>query len=939
MKKFLSLLCALTIVLGTSAAPQRLHKPLNKDARQLEQRFNKAKTVQERDEIMLKYKRSHKASATTSAIAKAPKVRHDEPEKVAIDRVSTIVIGVDEELVISYGLHQSEENGNKHFYFSFPLAEGQHDIELGKTYSLAEMDATDCTWDQDEYDEDWNVISYQLTSATFTKTLGTGYDFHITATVTDENGKVFALSYDEEALVPTGEEKEVTFSKVMDFDRDFKGQWLLRSRSKDYFVQLAFYGPAEIAGTYDRNAIVLNESYVEFPTDEVDEYDEPVYKTVYLKDGTIVVKEADGRTDVSASVLGEDGVKYNVKMFFETPKPLSKDTIEAKNLYIDDWSFEWMGELAVYGGDVDGVYIGLSLYRENTEDGFLGDYVIENEGRSRGEVTVDHETYSFYSGTVNVARENDQYVVTGTALAWNNVEYTFRLREPDVVVTPKSFTSDKMVIDIYNYNDEQWFEIAGFDSDREKYLLLTVLSDKVAGSYTETDLDQKYTYLTIGDTTYAVISADLTVEYTAPQAKVSGTILLINTTNQYDKVELTVEATAKPYEPSERNVTISAFSREYVAGETEEGEKVYALYYQLLSEDRQQLFGLMFKSTQWAAEVELGKTYTMADMFESSGQNAYEREYIVYTDVQFTKTATEDNVKIVAKIKDTRGNVWNLTYEGEDAGLATPFDVRLGQANNIAHDINAIEYEMVDVDNTFKCVLVIPVEEGAEDVENDRTYSSQDDEINLIDSYLSILGEEHAVTSASFHKESYGDFVEINATVIDERGYTYRLSFYDDGFQPTGDTLQIVIAEIPSVVYDAEDSAWRIYAEDEAHVLSLQLADEVGETPVGEYDVWSIVTWSSHIEVITGLDDDGYPISEYIGMHTAYSVTITGEEENYAIRALFMGEDGNVYDVYVNTWPEGIENVQTGNVQCTKLIENGQLYIIRENRKYNVLGF
>ena len=220
----------------------------------------------------------------------------------------------------------------------------------------------------------------------------------------------------------------------------------------------------------------------------------------------------------------------------------------------------------------------------------MGTYVIDGEGRNSGHVTVDHETYDLYSGTVTVAQENGQYVVTGTVLAWNNVEYTIRITEPDVVVTPMNFSSDQMVIDLYKYQGESWFEVAGFDPAHEQYLLLTVLSDHVAGTYTEGNLDQDYTYFAIGENTYSVLSANLTVEYTEPQAKVTGTILLVNTANEYDHVELTVDVTAKPYEPSERNVTIGAFSREYVQVETEDGETVYTLYYQLLSEDRQQLF-------------------------------------------------------------------------------------------------------------------------------------------------------------------------------------------------------------------------------------------------------------------------------------------------------------------------------------------------------------
>jgi hypothetical protein len=203
---------------------------------------------------------------------------------------------------------------------------------------------------------------------------------------------------------------------------------------------------------------------------------------------------------------------------------------------------------------------------------------------------------------------------------------------------------------------------------------------------------------------------------------------------------------------------------------------------------------------------------------------------------------------------------------------------------------------------------------------------------------LSILGEEHQVTAASFHKEWYGDNVQIDATVYDERGYSYRLYYYDDGFHPTGETVQVVIDTAPSVNYDKDEASWRVYAEDDAHVISLQLMDTEGETPVGEYDASKIITWSSHIETITGQDDDGYPISDYIGIKEAYSVTISGEAGNYAIHALFMGEDGNEYDVYVNTLPAGIDQIVDCQSTHRKYMKDGVLYIVRDGKIFNAQG-
>ena len=107
---------------------------------------------------------------------------------------------------------------------------------------------------------------------------------------------------------------------------------------------------------------------------------------------------------------------------------------------------------------------------------------------------------------------------------------------------------------------------------------------------------------------------------------------------------------------------------------------------------------------------------------------------------------------------------------------------------------------------------------------------------------------------------------------------------------------------------------------------------------MGEYDASKIITWYSRIEVITGQDDDGYPISDYIGIKEAYSVTISGEADNYTIHALFMGEDGNEYDVYVNTLPTGIDQIADGQSSNGKYMIDGVLYIVRDGKLFNAKG-
>ena len=163
MKKFTSLLCALIVALAVNASP-RLHAQKTKSQKtQLEQCLSHVKSEKERAGVTYKYKQVLKQrSAKGSKLAIAPVARaKKEIQTVDIGRYnSTIMYGT----TILFGLHNDERN--IHFFFQFPLEEGAHNIEFGRTYTLGEMVAKGSEWD--EYDEYDDLIMHYYTAATFT---------------------------------------------------------------------------------------------------------------------------------------------------------------------------------------------------------------------------------------------------------------------------------------------------------------------------------------------------------------------------------------------------------------------------------------------------------------------------------------------------------------------------------------------------------------------------------------------------------------------------------------------------------------------------------------------------------------------------------------------------------------------------------------------------
>lgn len=926
MKKITSMLCALTMAFSLIAAPakttqtHRLHPQqamtVKSDKAQMERLLTHAKTEKERAERMYKFKQTLKKQQT-----KAPNTSRrtkQDVQAISVERYnSSILYGTS----LLIGLHNDTED--IHFFYQFPLAAGAHSIELGRTYTLAEMEAEGCEWD--EYDSDEQLIMHYYTAATFVMTKGTGYDVHIAATATDSLGNQFSLTYDETPLVPTGDSVTVTISRPLtgcEYN-DQEHYWLVRAQDNTYSVQLQYYSTDESspAGSFGAADIELSATYLSYPTGELDEYQEPIYNEVYAKDGSILVTQDSGRTNVNASILAEDGVRYLITLFYALPEADSQETFLANNLHVDTWAFEAWGEILITASTEDGKSISLDFYGDQ-EAGIPGTYNINESSSNGGSVTVDGEQYNIYSGSVTISLANDAYSVSGTILCWNNVEYTLNLNEPEVVVSEKTFASANMIIDVYP--TDQFFEVWGFDT-AGNYMLLTVNSATVAGDYTLA-VDTTYTYAEIDGNDYILRSADIHVTYEDGLATISGTLHMLNADSKYDEINLTLNLQAGPYQPSVRDVTISEIYHFNSANDQ--------VCYMLTSDDGQQMFTFMMYVPLWNEDVELAHTYTQNEMNPEGtlGQNKAEREYIVYQTASFTKTAiTTDSINIVVTVLDTRGNTWNLIYEGLDTPIEGLY-VTLGQANAYHHADGGIEYELVDEDNTLSCHLVIAVEEGMDDVELDSIYRSANGGINLELSYLSVQKVEYKIVEAELCKETEGDEVWVSANVTDERGFQYMLRYHDDGFILTGDTIRMHYTAEVSANYSDEYATWNIYAEGDQYIVKFALSCDQ-ESLVGTH-VDDVETWSSRVEVLLDAAENNWL---YVGLHSVMYLTVSETGNGYALEALAIGEDGNVYDIAVNTIQDALENIVV-TPKAVKRIVNGVLIIERDGASYNAQG-
>ena len=903
-------------------------KQAKNDKQIFEQRLTKAQSDKERLNLTYKYKKAHIEKNTTTkhtitTLHKAPAAKQ-EAVNFAVERYSNQFNS--EESKVYYGLHLS--NGNS-FFFDINLPSGKHDVEWGKTYTLADMNEDMSEWD--EYDEDDDLTMHSYKTVAFAKTKGTGYDVHIAVTVTDEDNKEFVLKYDEDPITLTGTTVNVNITKAMtSCDYIYSDQtWLLRGNNNTYYVDLRFYSSnnESPAGTFKTDDVDLSSTYIEIVTDEVDEYDDPITVDVYAKDAEITVTTNGSRIDVSATIIGDDGNEYVLTLFFAYPEAKSQAEFTSNNLNIDDWALDLWGEVELFASDANGNSIGFDLFPDDPDDGFLGSYEISDNTSNNGYVTIGGEQFNIFSGTITISQKNDKYVVEGKVLAWNNVEYTISLTTPDPVLTPASFESDAMVLDIYP--SDGFFEIAGFTADRSNYLLLTINSNNVAGDFSTDDIDAEYTYLlTNGSDKYDLSSADIHIAYTDGKATVTGKLIMINAYDQYDHLELTLNIVAGPYVPSERNVTIGQMDFEY--------NDDPAISYTLISEDYNQIFYFNIAGKFFSPDIELDKTYTLADMLVdwTYGENYYEREYVFYESVSFTKTKdNEGNVTITATVLDTRGNTWHLSYIGDDK-TPNPIYVTLGQANTLFWGDEGVEYEMIDKDNRLACHLVFPMPIVSEDddVVLDSVYTSADGGIDLEYSYLSIMKEEHNITEAQFVKSVYGDEVFVSAYIVDDRGYSYQLSYYDDGFHPTGETVNIKFDAVVEVTnYGTE---WLLHAESDEVIVHFDIYGDNEDSPEGTYTGYAIDVDFSHIEFLIDAEENNW---SYLMLHDAEYVTVTKVDDSYVIEADVTAEDGVEYIIAINKNNTAIKNVTVESKSC-KRIDNGMLVIEKDGVLYNAQG-
>lgn len=200
MKKFFSLLCAVAIVLSANAAPQ----------------LSKQLAAQKAERAFVENSRAEKKAAPAKKVtfSKRLKNAHSMPatkmvaaQKSAAPARAHKAQKAEQDITINEVGFQNYGGGdlffalmNADYRFDFDILEtntAAEDVELGKTYTLDDMD-TDYSYGRVLATDE----SFEYASASFTKTLTDDSRVKIEAEVTDAEGNVYRLHYEEQPVLP-----------------------------------------------------------------------------------------------------------------------------------------------------------------------------------------------------------------------------------------------------------------------------------------------------------------------------------------------------------------------------------------------------------------------------------------------------------------------------------------------------------------------------------------------------------------------------------------------------------------------------------------------------------------------------------------------------------------------------------------------------------------
>ena len=511
MKKFFSILCAMTIVLSASAVPAKT-LGLSKQKEAVEVKTVKAHKT-------LPATRFEKAERAAVAF-KAPQAKHDN-YNVTITDYAEKFYSTDNDVWVK--LYDADENV---YYFDIVVAEGTQELALNQTYTLADM-IPNYSYMKDA---ESNKIAYA--SASLTKSVSMYEEeqelVHFAAAFTDTLGNNYTLTYDQAPFIITGDTIDVVFTGNANKPIYNDGLCQLGAENDDYEIAFTFpCAEGAPAGTYGEEDVKLEYTYV---------------NDFEAVSAHCVVAENNGTISLEGWILAKDGNVYHVTFSFTAPTAQSFETITATNLVLDDSYASYFGIIMV-GASNEDYTVSMYLPAENYFGTFSADEVSLSIKGEEGKIEI-------YEGTITVANTATGVAITGTVLSMDGVQYTLNLQYviPDATSQETITMSGKLT----NYEGQAWQFIG---STASQMVTIAAYATSIPGTYGRSDLMADYTLVVkvVGSDTlyYDMVDANVVVAVSGTNATITGTLKGQNYVNSADVIEFTLNltATVEDYEP------------------------------------------------------------------------------------------------------------------------------------------------------------------------------------------------------------------------------------------------------------------------------------------------------------------------------------------------------------------------------------------------------
>lgn len=689
MKKFYLILCALTLAM-TVSAQVRVLTPKQAKKQQLS-----AQALKHDKRALIDFGKLAKSPMELSAFAQqqsVAKARKAEAQDVTITDVYSVYYP--KTGTIWYSL--STDAFPPSFSFSIYVPEGKRDVELGKTYTFADMEHDDDYnpnyWD----DEDW--VSHEYVEATFTKTVGSGYDMHIAATVTDVDGNKFNIHYDEEPIDIKDEKINVTLvNDRPDAQYLDDGSWMLRAggEAQGYSLQVSYYcnDRTSLVGTFKGEDIDYSNTSLVVFTDEVDDYGDRILKTLSVKYADVTVSEDAAAIYMKGELLCNDGYTYVVDATMKKPQADNHADITSTSLSVDDYWFSMTKEIKLFASDGT-QSVSISIFPEETNEGMAGTYTIGQNGtRAAVRLGEFEDEIEAYSGEFTVTYDEGDITLTGSLLCFNNTVYTLELSYTKPVKSREQSLEFNNLTLFYNNAS---FEAFGYNDDSTQAIDLAVdYENGMSGDYTEENIAIEYSFVATDFNAetgtakhFRILEANLHCDYNEADmtAEITGKMLCQNMDDATDIPEFTVSMKATvpaPFEKDENEDFAHNFDEYMVDTESAEFGNI-----SVSANDGEAAIGLEF----WVAEGEttlaagvypINDTNEINTVTASKGMNASGRVTVslagfINDSMQFTNvwymvsgnvTVGEDGV-ITVDALNSNGKKINCTLLANVNGVA-----------------------------------------------------------------------------------------------------------------------------------------------------------------------------------------------------------------------------------------------------------------------------